>query len=74
MDDKTYVKSDFKQHPGQSFYVSKVRRGVKNKYKLIIIGKFPKKHMIWQAICTCGLKSQPYVATVSINSNIYLHD
>lgn len=72
MDDETYVKSDFKQLPGQSFYVSKVRRGVKNKFKLIRIGKFPKKHMIWQAICTCGLKSQPYVAAGSINSNIYI--
>lgn len=72
MDDETYVKSDFKQLPGQSFYVSKVRGGVSNKYKLIRIGKFPKKHMIWQAICTCGLKSQPFVATGSINSEIYM--
>lgn len=71
MDDETYVKADFKQLPGEEFYVAKSCNGVADKYKTRKLSKFPKKYMIWQAICTCGLKSQFYVATGTVNQEIY---
>lgn len=30
--------------------------------------------MIWQAICTCGAKSRPYVATRSMNADLYVNE
>ena len=74
MDDETYVKADFQQMPGNSFYVSKVRGGVLNKYKIIRTGKFPKKYLIWEAICSFGLRSKPYVAKGTISSHNYIKE
>ena len=61
MDDETYVKMDFKQIPGQCYYASKVRGNVRDKYKYVMTDKFPKKLMIWQALCSCGKKSPIHV-------------
>lgn len=36
--------------------------------------KFGKKVMIWQAICSCGLKSIPFVATSTMTSDIYIKE
>lgn len=74
MDDETYVKADFKQMPGNAFYVSKIRGGVDNKFKIIRTAKFPKKYLIWEAICTCGRRSRPYVARGTISSQNYINE
>lgn len=43
MDDETYVKLDFKQLNGKSFYVAKKRGDVSEQYKYCKIDKFGKK-------------------------------
>ena len=72
MDDETYVKMDFKQIPGQKFYVASKRLNVANKFKYIKVDKYAKKMLIWQAICSCGLKSRAFVTSQTLNSNIYV--
>lgn len=72
MDDETYVKADFKQIPGQQFYTAKKRGLVPEKFKEKKLDKFPKKYLIWQAICTCGLKSGIFVSTGTVNQKIYV--
>ena len=56
MDDETYVGGDFSQLPGQEFYVVDSRGYVEEKFRIQRqknINKFPKKFLVWQAICTC---------------------
>lgn len=74
MDDETYVKLDLRQLPGRKYYVSNVRASVPAKYKYCFMDKYAKKVMIWQAICSCGLKSAPYVTTENMNSKIYIEE
>lgn len=73
MDDETYVKADFKQLPGQQFYTSKKRGDVPDKFKHKKLDKFSKKYLIWQAICTCGLKSKAFITTGTVNQEIYVN-
>lgn len=74
MDDETYVKADFRQLPGQEYYVSKFLGDVDRKYKERKITKFPKKYLVWQAICSCGLKSRVFVTTGTVNQQIYTQE
>ena len=74
MDDETYVKCDFKQLPGQKFYVSKIRGNVPKKFKYVLQDKFAKKLMIWQAICSCGLKSKGFVTNRTMNGSLYIEE
>lgn len=74
MDDETYVKADFKQIPGQQFYSAKKRGLVAENFKIKKLDKFPKKYLIWQAICTCGLKSRIFVTTGTVNQKIYVKE
>ena len=55
MDDKTYIKCDFKQFPDPKFYTSIVRGRVRNNSKYKSLDKLGKKLLLWQAICSCGL-------------------
>lgn len=71
MDDETYVKADFNQLPGQEFYVAKNKKSIPDKYKKIKLSKFPKRHMVWQAICPCGKRSKAFVASRTINGEVY---
>ena len=72
MDDETYVKADFKQLPGQEFYTASGKEKVSEIFKTIKLLKFPKKVPVWQAICTCGLKSGILISTGTINQEIYV--
>lgn len=74
MDGETYVKMDFKQLPGQKYYSSTIRGNVPNKFKYILQDKFAKKLMIWQAICSCGIKSRAYVMTGTMNAELYIKE
>ena len=73
MDDETYVLCDFSQLPGQEFYTASERGGSKNN-----LGpkksKFPKKFLVWQAICSCGDRSSNFVTSGTINSEIYVKE
>lgn len=72
MDDETYVIADFKQLPGRSFYRSFKRFDVARRFKYQQLCKFPRKYMLWQAICSCGLKSPSYIARGTMTSKIYI--
>lgn len=74
MDDETYVLADFSQLPGQEFYVSDVRGNVAEKFRSKKQTKYPKKFLVWQAICSCGQRSQSFVTSGSINSEIYIKE
>lgn len=74
IDDETYCKADFRQLPGLEYYVSVFRGGVPRKFKVRRITKFPAKYMVWQAICTCGEKSKPFVSKGTINSEVYIKE
>lgn len=74
MDDETYVKVDQGQCPGQKFYVANERLNVHSKYEYIKLDKYGKKMLIWQAICTCGLKSQPYVTSSTLTTDLYIKE
>lgn len=74
MDDETYVVADFKQLPGRGFYRAFKRFGVCRSFKYQRLTKFPKKFMVWQAICSCGRKSKTYIAKGSLTSELYLKE
>ncbi|XP_017478044.1 PREDICTED: uncharacterized protein LOC108367860 isoform X3 [Rhagoletis zephyria] len=74
MDDESYVKADFKQIRGREFHTANKRGNVADKYKNKKFDKFPKKFLIWQAICQCGFKSDPFVSTGTINQEIYVKE
>jgi len=74
MDDETYVLGDFSQLPGQEFYVANSRGNVEEKFRTRKQSKFPKRYLIWQAICTCGGQSKFFVAQGTINSQLYIKE
>lgn len=74
LDDETYIKSDFKQIPGKEYYVAKEKGGVPPKFKAKKLTKYPKKYLIWQAICTCGRRSQIFTTTGNVNQDIYVNE
>lgn len=73
-DDETYVKADFLQIPGNTFYSAKERTKVKEKFRFQRISKFARKFLVWQAICSCGEMSRPYISSGYINSEIYIKE
>lgn len=74
MDDESYCKLDCKTIPGPQFYT--ILKGLKApaSIKAIKTEKFGKKVLIWQAICQCGEKSEPYIQTGTMNSDIYIKE
>lgn len=73
-DDKTYLKCDFKQMPGQEYYLKRVGKFVDNKLKSKYVEKIAKRFMIWQAICSCGRRTLPYVIAGSLKSSEYIKE
>jgi transposase len=71
MDDETYIKADTKQLPGLEYYIGKSRFEVPERFRKKKLDKFAKKFLLWQAICSCGQYSKPYVTTGTINGQIY---
>lgn len=74
LDDETYVKLDFNQLPGTKFYMAKARGDVDEKYKFVKLEKFAKKHMIWQGICSCGLKTNSFITSSTMTSEVYMKE
>ena len=73
--DETYVKNDHQQIPGAVYYIAKYRGKADKKFKYTKHDKFAKKALIWQAICSCGKKSPPYISQFTIlyiNNSIFL--
>ena len=73
-DDETYVKAGFKQLSGQEFYTATRRGEVADIFKHFKLSKFVKKYLVWQAICTCGVESNIYIATGTVNQGIYVSE
>lgn len=71
MDDETYQYYDLGQTRGPEFYCAEERLGVEDKHKFKELEKFPAKYLIWQAICTCGLKTTPYISKGTMNGDSY---
>ena len=74
MDEKTYIKCEFKQLLGPKLYTSFVRGRVSNKLKYKSLDKFGKKLLMWQAICSCGLRSRAFVTSSTLNSDVYIKE
>lgn len=73
MDDETYQYADTAQTKGVEHY-AKERLGVQDKHKFKYLDKFPEKYMVWQAICTCGLKTDIFVAKGTMTADVYLKE
>lgn len=71
MDDETYVKMDNKAILQQQFYTKKIGEQVDDKISSIKIGKFDAKVLVWQAICSCGLRTSTFYAQGTINAAMY---
>lgn len=74
MDDETYVLADFSQLPGLEFYTADHRGGVDEEFRVKKQTKFPKKFLVWQAICSCSQRSEIFISQGSINSKIYVEE
>lgn len=74
LDDETYVKTDFHQIPGQEFFTCANKFNIEEKYKQKKLSKFAGKFLVWQAICTCGRRSQSFVTKGTMNQEIYLEE
>lgn len=74
MDDETYTKMDFKTIPGHNFFTAKTRDSVEGKFKNIETEKFGEKVLIWQTICSCGKRSEPFIQKGTINSVVYVNE
>ena len=66
------VLADFKQIPGQEFYIAKERRGAPVKFMTRSARKYPTKFLVWQAICTCGKKSEAFITSGTLNTDLYV--
>lgn len=74
MDDETYVKADFKQIPGNLFFTAKDKFSVPEHVRTQKMSKFAKKFLVWQAICTCGKRSAPFVTQDTMNGQVYMKE
>lgn len=74
MDDETYVLCDFSQLPGQEYYTATSRGDVEEEFRTKRKSKFPKKFLIWQAICSCGERSKFFITSGNVNSDIYVKE
>lgn len=71
MDDETYVKEDSRTLPGPQFYTKSVGEDVDDADSSVAMEKFGQKVLVWQAICTCGLRSSIFFTKGTINAQIY---
>ena len=73
-DDETYIKYDHQQIPGAVYYIAKYRGKADKKFKYTKHDKFAKKTLIWQAICSGGKKSAPYISQSTLSGQIYVKE
>ena len=73
-DNETYIKYDHQQIPGAVYYIAKYRGKTDHKFKYTKHDKFAKKALTWQAICSCGEKSAPYISQSTLSGQIYVKE
>lgn len=71
MDDETYIKADFKQIPELEFFTSNRKFDVDDKFRKEKMSKFTSKSLVREAVCSCGLRSEPFVIKGTVNDEIY---
>ena len=69
-----YCKKDFSHMPSHQYHYQSKGVYVNNKFKYIQKEKFAPKILMWQAICSCGLKSAPFVTQKTLTSDLYITD
>lgn len=74
MDDETYVYLDTQRNLHTQFYMAAEGEDVSQEEKTIPTGKFDKKAMVWQAICTCGKRSTVFYTLGTITAEIYIKE
>lgn len=74
IDEETYVKLVQEQIPVWKFYAANERLNVLDRFKFIKLEKFDKKLLVWQAICSCGLKSEPFVTSSTLTFQLYIKE
>lgn len=74
MDDETYVYLDSQLLLHTQYYMAEDGEEVPFEEKTIPTGKFDKKVMVWQAICSCGRKSAVFYTFGTINADIYTRE
>ncbi|XP_039967471.1 uncharacterized protein LOC120779338 [Bactrocera tryoni] len=62
---------DSRTLPGPQFYTKQKDGTVDQSLSTIEIEKFGEKILIWQAICSCGLKTTPFFTKGTISADIY---
>lgn len=71
MDDETYIKEDSRTLPGPQFYTKSSGESVPVADTTVAIEKFGQKVLVWQAICTCGLRSAIFFTKGTISAKVY---
>lgn len=71
MDDETYVKMDTSTLPGPQYYTAVVGELVPDEEKCVNVEKFGEKVLVWQAMCSCGLKSSTFFTKGRIGGENY---
>lgn len=71
MDVETYVKEDARTLLGPQFYTKSSEEDVPVADMTVAMEKFGQKVLVWQAICTCGLRSSIFFTKGTINAKVY---
>lgn len=71
MDDETYIKMDTRVLPGPQFYTKMIGETLPDAETSLGLEKFGEKVLVWQAICSCGLKSWTLFTKGTVNGEIY---
>lgn len=71
IDDETYAKEDSRALPGPQYYTKSVYQDLDDADTTVAMEKFGQKVLVWQAICTCGLRSSIFFTKGTINAKVY---
>lgn len=74
LDDETYIKADFSTIAGAQYYNKFEGETLPQHQTTIGQEKYGSKFMIWQAICECGMRSQAYVVTGTLDHKLYIKE
>ena len=74
LDDETYCKFDYQSLPGDQYYTVSEGQDADDAHKSIFTEKFWNKAMVWQAICECGMLSEPFITNQTMNTDVYIRE
>lgn len=59
---------------GNLFFTAKDKFSIPEHVRTQKMSKFAKKFLVWQAICTCGKRSAPFVTQDTMNGQVYMKE